>query len=77
MTIFNHCVADIEVDRKHVELALWDTGSDDAYDRVRALAYPDSHVILVGLKKDLRRNAKTTAELRRTRQHPVTSEEVG
>ena len=47
MTIFNHYVADIEVDAKHVELALWDTGSDDAYDRVRALAYPDSHVILI------------------------------
>ena len=129
MTIFNHYVADIEVDGKHVELALWDTGSDDAYDRVRALAYPDSHVILicfdisnpksldnvqekvrskllntsalififrlsqwisevnhfcrglpiilVGLKKDLRRNPKTIAELRRTRQHPVASEEVG
>ena len=129
MTIFNHYVADIEVDGKHVELALWDTGSDDTYDRVRALAYPDSHVILicfdisnpksldnvqekvrgrllntsalififrlsqwisevnhfcrglpiilVGLKKDLRRNPKTIAELRRTRQHPVTSEEVG
>ena len=47
MTILNHYIADIEVDGKHVELALWYTGSDDAYDRVRALAYPDSHVILI------------------------------
>ena len=47
MTIFNHYVADIEVDGKHVELALWDTGGDESFDRIRPLAYPDSHVILI------------------------------
>ena len=129
ITIFENYVADIEVDGKHVELALWDTGGDESFDRIRPLAYPDSHVILicfnianpdsldnvqekvrgkllnttvlififrlsqwisevnhfcqglpiilVGLKKDLRRNPRTIDELRRTRQHPVTVEEVG
>ena len=46
-TVFENYVADIEVDGKHVELALWDTGSDDSFDRVRALAYLDSHAILL------------------------------
>ncbi|EDR10430.1 uncharacterized protein LACBIDRAFT_168862, partial [Laccaria bicolor S238N-H82] len=32
-------------------------------------------IILVGVKKDLRRDPKTINELRRTRQHPVTVEE--
>ena len=34
-------------------------------------------IILVGLKKDLRRDPEAIDELRRTRQHPVTVEEVG
>jgi small GTP-binding protein len=40
-------VADVEVDGKHVELALWDTAGQEDYDRLRPLSYPDSHVILV------------------------------
>ncbi|EDR10429.1 uncharacterized protein LACBIDRAFT_154172, partial [Laccaria bicolor S238N-H82] len=107
-TVFENYVADIEVDGKHVELALWDTAGQKDYDRLRPLSYPDSHVvlisfniadpdsldnvlkkwiidvnhycpglpiILVGLKKDLRRDPKTIDELRRTSQHPVTVEE--
>jgi len=129
ITIFETYVADIEVDGKHVELSLWDTGGDEGFDRIRPLAYPNSHVILicfdisypdsldnvqekvrskllntsvlififrlsqwisevnhfcqgipiilVGLKKDLRRDPKTIGELWRTGQHPVTYEEVG
>jgi Ras family protein A len=34
-------------------------------------------VILVGCKKDLRRDPKTIEELRKTSQRPVTPEEVG
>lgn len=46
-SIFETYVADVEVDGKHVELALWDhTGLED-YDRLRALSYPDTHVMLV------------------------------
>lgn len=40
-------MADVEVDGKHVELALWDTAGQEDYDRLRPLSYPDSHVILV------------------------------
>lgn len=47
ITMFDNSVADIEVDGRHIELALWDTGGNDIYDRVRPLAYPDSHVILI------------------------------
>ena len=130
MTLFDNFTANIEVDGKHVELALWDTGGNKGYsDDVRPLAYPKSHVILicfdisnpyslknvekkvrskllntsalififrlsqwmgevnfycygipiilVGLKKDLRRNSKTIDDLRRTKQHPVTVKKVG
>ena len=38
---------------------------------------PGVPIILVGLKKDLRRDPQTIGELRRTSQRPVTFEEVG
>jgi Ras family protein A len=107
-TVFESYVADIEVEGKHVELALWDTAGQEDYDRLRPLSYPDSHVILicfaidspdsldnvqekwisevmhfcpglpvilVGCKKDLRRDPRVIEELRRTNQRPVTHEE--
>ena len=45
--MFENYVADVEVDGKHVELALWDTAGQEDYDRLRPLSYPDSHVILI------------------------------
>ncbi|KAG0785549.1 hypothetical protein G6F22_007922 [Rhizopus arrhizus] len=46
-TVFESYVADVEVDNKHVELALWDTAGQEDYDRLRPLSYPDSNVILI------------------------------
>ena len=45
--MFETYVADVEVDQRHVELALWDTAGQEDYDRLRPLSYPDSHIILI------------------------------
>ncbi|OMJ15528.1 GTP-binding protein rhoA [Smittium culicis] len=108
-TVFENYVADVEVDGRRVELALWDTAGQEDYDRLRPLSYPDSHVILicfsidspdslenvqekwisevmhfcaglpiilVGCKKDLRRDPRVIEELARTGLQPVTSEQA-
>jgi Ras family protein A len=46
-TLFENYAADIEVDSKQVELALWDTAGQEDYDRMRSLIYPDSDVIVM------------------------------
>ncbi|KAI9099759.1 GTP-binding protein rhoA [Phlyctochytrium arcticum] len=46
-TVFENYVADVIVDNRHVELALWDTAGQEDYDRLRPLSYSDSHVILI------------------------------
>lgn len=46
-TVFENYVADIEVDNRQVELALWDTAGQEDYDRLRPLSYPDTDVILM------------------------------
>ena len=30
-----------------MELAIWDTGGAEDYDRLRPLSYPDTHVVLI------------------------------
>lgn len=45
-------MADIDIDGKRVELALWDTAGQEDYDRLRPLSYPDSHVILICFSVD-------------------------
>lgn len=45
--VFDNYIADIEVDGKHVELALWDTPGGEDYDYLHPLSYLDSHIILI------------------------------
>ncbi|XP_059188519.1 rho-related GTP-binding protein RhoA-C-like [Centropristis striata] len=45
--VFENYVADIEVDGKQVELALWDTSDLEDYVRLRPLYYRDTDVILM------------------------------
>ena len=52
-TVFENYVADVEVDGRHVELALWDTAGQEDYDRLRPLSYPDSNVVLICFAIDL------------------------
>lgn len=51
-TVFENYVADIEVDNRQVELALWDTAGQEDYDRLRPLSYPDTDVILMSFSID-------------------------
>ena len=46
-TVFENYVADIQIDGKHIELALWDTAGQEDYDRLRPLSYPDTNVLLI------------------------------
>jgi len=106
-TVFENYVADIVVDGKTIELALWDTAGQEDYDRLRPLSYPDTNVllicfsvdnvdsldnvaekwvpevkhfcpnvpfVLVACKYDLRNDPTTIAELKKTRQAPVSQE---
>lgn len=51
-TVFENYVADVEVDHKHLELALWDTAGQEDYDRLRPLSYPDCHIVLISYAID-------------------------
>merc|ERR1712002_179127 len=46
-SVFEHYVADIEVDGVQVEIALWDTCAGEEYERLRPLSYPDTDTLLL------------------------------
>jgi len=51
-TIFENYVAEIRLDGKAVQLALWDTAGQEEYERLRPLSYSKSHVILIAYAID-------------------------
>ncbi|CAF1005321.1 unnamed protein product [Rotaria magnacalcarata] len=51
-TIFDTYVADIQVDGKTIDLALFDTAGQEDYDRLRPLSYPDTNVVLICFSVD-------------------------
>ncbi|KAJ9663161.1 Rho GTPase [Neophaeococcomyces mojaviensis] len=51
-TVFENYVTDCRVDGRSVQLALWDTAGQEDYERLRPLAYSQSHVILIGFSVD-------------------------
>ncbi|KAI3370071.1 hypothetical protein L3Q82_024871 [Scortum barcoo] len=81
-TVFENYVADIEVDSKQVELALWDTAAPDSLENIPEKWTPEvKHfcpnvpIILVGNKKDLRNDEHTRRELAKMKQEPVKPED--
>ncbi|KAG9304883.1 hypothetical protein G9A89_010745 [Geosiphon pyriformis] len=53
-TVFENYVHDIWVDNQQVELSLWDTAGQEEFDRLRALSYADTHVIMICFSVDNR-----------------------
>lgn len=51
-TIFDNYVAEIRLDNKPVQLALWDTAGQEEYERLRPLSYSKSHVVLIAFAID-------------------------
>ncbi|KAL1963795.1 hypothetical protein VTN77DRAFT_7861 [Rasamsonia byssochlamydoides] len=53
-TVFENYVHDIFVDNVHMELSLWDTAGQEEFDRLRALSYEDTHVVMLCFSVDNR-----------------------
>ncbi|KAI0339532.1 ras-domain-containing protein [Trametopsis cervina] len=52
VTIFENYVAEIRLDGKPVQLALWDTAGQEEYERLRPMSYSKSHVVLIAFAID-------------------------
>lgn len=50
--MFDNFVADIQLDGKPVQLALWDTAGQEEYERLRPMSYAKAHVILIAFAVD-------------------------
>ncbi|KAF8895722.1 ras family-domain-containing protein [Gymnopilus junonius] len=50
--VFDNYVAEIRLDEKPVQLALWDTAGQEEYERLRPMSYSKSHVILIAFAID-------------------------
>lgn len=50
--MFDNYVADIQLDGKPVQLALWDTAGQEEYERLRPMSYAKAHVILIAFAVD-------------------------
>ncbi|XP_053496251.1 rho-related GTP-binding protein RhoN-like [Ictalurus furcatus] len=46
-TVFENYTASFEIDKRRIELNMWDTSGSTYYDNVRPLAYPDSDAVLI------------------------------
>ena len=46
-TVFENYSTELEVDSRKVQLTLWDTAGQEAYDKMRAMAYPNTDVFLL------------------------------
>ena len=46
-TQYSCALLDIFVDNVHMELSLWDTAGQEEFDRLRALSYEDTHVLML------------------------------
>jgi len=52
-TVFDNYVADIILDGKQVQLALWDTAGQEEYERLRPLSYSRAHVVVIAFAIDV------------------------
>uniref|UniRef100_A0A673J294 Rac family small GTPase 1a n=1 Tax=Sinocyclocheilus rhinocerous TaxID=307959 RepID=A0A673J294_9TELE len=87
-TVFDNYSANVMVDGKPVNLGLWDTAGQEDYDRLRPLSYPQTNdfafngkvrhhcpntpIILVGTKLDLRDDKDTIEKLKEKKLTPIT-----
>merc|ERR1712110_915805 len=46
-TVFDNFTTSVEIDKKPINFALWDTAGQEEYARLRALSYPETDVFLL------------------------------